>query len=82
METAQRLALARRIMAFLRDIGLAVSEADVPVESFLPGLRTTFELGVFPGLPGLVAAGLAAAPAQAASLGVAPYPHMLAWLRT
>lgn len=167
-ETAQRLALARRIMAFLRDIGLPVAEAGVPADSFLPGLRivrgglqvdlarlrwpgdllheaghlavvpaalrsgmdealaelppvhhggeveatawawaalqhlqlpssvlfheggyhghaaglcTTFELGVYPGLPGLVAAGLAASPAQAASLGVTPYPQMLAWLR-
>ena len=39
VETAQRLALARRIMAFLRGVGLAVREADVPVDSFLPGLR-------------------------------------------
>ena len=30
---------------------------------------------------GLVSAGLAASPAQAASSGVAPYPHLQAWLR-
>lgn len=164
----ERVALARRIMAFLHEIGLAVTEAEVPADSFLPGLRivqgglrvdlerlrwpgdllheaghlavvpaalrggmddalaelppvphggeieatvwawaallhlqlpsavlfhdggyhghaaglrTTFELGVYPGLPGLVAAGLTAPPGQAAALGVAPYPHMLAWLR-
>lgn len=44
------------------------------------GLRTTFELGVYLGASGLVSAGLAATPAQAAA-GAAPYPHLLAWLR-
>lgn len=168
LEMQERVVLARRIMAFLHDIGLAVTEAAVPADSFLPGLRivqgglrvdlerlrwpgdllheaghlavvpaalrggmgdalaelppvphggeieatvwawaalqhlrlpsavlfhdggyhgqsaglrTTFELGVYPGLPGLVAAGLTASPAQAGALGVVPYPHMLAWLR-
>ena len=46
-----------------------------------PGLRMTFELGVYPGAAGLVSAGLAESPAQAASSGVAPYPHLQAWLR-
>lgn len=44
------------------------------------GLRATFELGVYLGAAGLVSAGLAATPAQAAA-GTAPYPHLLAWLR-
>lgn len=33
------MALAQRIMAFLRGIGLVVTEAPVPPDSFLPGLR-------------------------------------------
>lgn len=40
------------------------------------GLCTMFELGVYPGLAGLVAAGLAASPG-----GAAAYPRMRAWLR-
>ena len=168
LEAPEQVTLARRIMAFLGEIGLCVTEAPVPADSFLPGLRivqgglqvdlaqlrwpgdllheaghlavvpaalrasmddaladlppvphgseieatawawaalvhlqlpssvlfheggyhgrsqglrTTFELGVYLGAAGLVSAGLAASPAQAASTGVAPYPHLLAWLR-
>ena len=44
------------------------------------GLVTTFSLGVYPGLPGLEAAGLTVSPRRAAALGVAPYPAMLRWL--
>jgi len=39
LQAQERVALARRIMSFLRGIGLAVTEAPVPPESFLPGLR-------------------------------------------
>lgn len=168
LKTQERLALARRLMAFLQEIGLVVTEAPVPPDSFLPGLRivqgglqvdldqlrwpgdllheaghlavvpaalratmddalaelppvphggeveatawgwaalqhlgmpsevlfheggyhgrsqglrTTFELGVYLGAAGLVSAGLAATPAQA-SAGAAPYPHLMAWLRS
>jgi hypothetical protein len=45
------------------------------------GLVATFSFGVYPGLPGLEAAGLAVSPRAAAALGVAPYPAMLRWLR-
>ena len=45
------------------------------------GLLTTFALGVYPGVPLLEEMGLTASPARAAELGVAPYPHMLRWLR-
>lgn len=45
------------------------------------GLLTTFGYGVYPGVPLLEAFGLTASPARAAELGVAPYPHMLRWLR-
>jgi hypothetical protein len=46
------------------------------------GLLTTFSFGVYPGLPLLEEAGLTVSPGRAAELGVAPYPHMLRWLRT
>ena len=45
------------------------------------GLLRTFGFGVYPGLPYLEAAGMAAGPRRAAELGVAPFPHMLHWLR-
>jgi len=45
------------------------------------GLLTTFAVGVYPGVPMLEELGLTASPARAAELGVAPYPHMLRWLR-
>jgi hypothetical protein len=45
------------------------------------GLVATFSFGVYPGLPGLEAAGLAVSPRTAAARGVAPYPAMLRWLR-
>lgn len=45
------------------------------------GLIFTYMLGVYPGSFGLAQAGLAAIGAQAAELGVKPYPHMLRWLR-
>lgn len=45
------------------------------------GLLATFGFGVYPGVPLLEELGLTASPARAAELGVAPYPHMLRWLR-
>lgn len=45
------------------------------------GLITTFSLGVYPGSPGLVRAGMTAFGEQARALGVPPYPHMIRWLR-
>lgn len=45
------------------------------------GLLRTFACGVYPGASLLEALGLTASPARAAELGVAPYPHMLHWLR-
>lgn len=39
LQAPERVALARRIVAFLRGIGLEVTEAEVPADSFLPGLR-------------------------------------------
>lgn len=44
-------------------------------------LALTYSMGVYPGCQGLVAAGLAATGEQARALGVAPYPHLLRWLR-
>jgi len=45
------------------------------------GLKLSFSLGVYPGVPGLEAAGLTAGPRRAAELGVPAYPRMLRWLR-
>lgn len=45
------------------------------------GLLMTFGVGVYPGVPLLEEMGLTASPARAAQLGVAPYPHLLRWLR-
>ncbi|HEX8722923.1 MAG TPA: hypothetical protein VF736_20055 [Pyrinomonadaceae bacterium] len=45
------------------------------------GLLFTFGVGVYPGAYGLQQAGMTASPAEARELGVAPYPHMLKWLR-
>lgn len=39
LQTQERVKLARRILVFLQEIGLAVAEAPVPSDSFLPGLR-------------------------------------------
>lgn len=39
LQAQERVALAHRVMSFLRGIGLAVTEAPVPPDSFLPGLR-------------------------------------------
>ena len=44
-------------------------------------LAMAYALGVYPGLPGLEAAGLAVGPQRAAELGVAPYPAMIRWLQ-
>ena len=46
-----------------------------------PGLLFTFSAGVYPGAFGLSEMGMTATPNSAAQLGVAPYPHMLKWLR-
>lgn len=45
------------------------------------GLLRTFGFGVHPGLPYLEAAEMAFGPRRAAELGVAPFPHMVHWLR-
>lgn len=45
------------------------------------GLLATFGFGVYPGVPLLEEFGLTASPRRAAELGVAPYPHMLRWVR-
>jgi hypothetical protein len=45
------------------------------------GLLRTFGFGVFPGAHLLEAAGLTATGPRAEALGVAPFPHMLRWLR-
>jgi hypothetical protein len=60
-----------------------------PAEVFHPagyrgrsaGLLMTFASGVYPGAHLLEAAGLTATGPRAQALGVAPYPHMLRWLR-
>ena len=44
-------------------------------------LAMAYTLGVYPGLPGLESAGLAAGPQRAAQLGAPPYPAMIRWLR-
>jgi hypothetical protein len=41
----------------------------------------TFETGSYPGLPLLQWMGLTADPEHARKVGVAPFPHMLRWLR-
>lgn len=45
------------------------------------GLLRTFSFGVYPGVPLLEELGLTVSPARAEELGVAPYPHMLRWVR-
>lgn len=45
------------------------------------GLIASFAHGVYPGAHGLAQAGMTAIGAQAQRAGVAPYPHMLHWLR-
>jgi hypothetical protein len=45
------------------------------------GLLRSFSLGVYYGVGDLQAAGMSATPARAAQLGVAPYPHMIRWMR-
>lgn len=45
------------------------------------GLRTAYALGVYPGAFGLAQAGLARIGDAARAEGVAPYPHLLRWLR-
>lgn len=45
------------------------------------GLIFTYGAGVYPGAAGLQELGMTAGPALATKLDVAPYPHMLRWLR-
>lgn len=45
------------------------------------GLAMTFSVGVYPGLHGLMQAGMAYGLAEARELGTQPYPHMRHWLR-
>lgn len=44
-------------------------------------LAFTYSNGCYPGVAGLVAAGMALEPAAAAARGAQPYPRMLRWLR-
>jgi hypothetical protein len=44
-------------------------------------LIATYSLGVYPGCFGLAQAGMTLLDAEAASAAVAPYPHMIKWLR-
>jgi hypothetical protein len=45
------------------------------------GLIVTYTRGVYPGVHGLLQAGMTATSDAARKLGVAPYPHMLKWIR-
>lgn len=45
------------------------------------GLVMTYTLGVYPGSAGLASAGLTRIGDEARKEGVAPYPHMIRWLR-
>lgn len=45
------------------------------------GLVMTYTMGVFPGCKGLADAGMTLMGGHARQAGVAPYPHMLRWLR-
>jgi hypothetical protein len=45
------------------------------------GLLMNFALGVYLGVDGLQAAGMAVRPRDAERLGVPPYPHMVKWVR-
>lgn len=44
-------------------------------------LKNNYELGIYIGANGLVEMGLTLVGANAAAAGVAPYPHMIKWLR-
>lgn len=46
-----------------------------------PGLARSFSLGVYVGAAGLAALGLCVIGEDARRRGIAPYPHMLRWLR-
>lgn len=45
------------------------------------GLRMTYSMGVYPGLPGLCLAGMAVAPNAVTGASANFYPQMLRWLR-
>lgn len=45
------------------------------------GLVLTYTSGCYPGMAGLMAAGMALSASQAADAGARPYPFMLRWLR-
>jgi hypothetical protein len=45
------------------------------------GILATFAVGVYPGANLLEEAGMTATGSRAEALGVAPYPHMIGWLR-
>jgi len=45
------------------------------------GLAFTYSHGVYPGLAGLAACGMALGPAHAAQAGASPFPAMVRWLR-
>ena len=69
--------------AAVRAIGLdpAIVFHDGGYRGKARGLLRTFGFGVYPGLPYLEAAGMAFGPRRAAELGVAPFPHVVHWLR-
>jgi hypothetical protein len=46
-----------------------------------PGILATFAAGVYPGANLLEEAGMTATGPRAQALGVAPYPHMVEWVR-
>jgi hypothetical protein len=46
-----------------------------------PGILATFAVGVYPGANLLEEARMTATGPRAEALGVAPYPHMIRWLR-
>ena len=45
------------------------------------GLAFTYSVGGYAGAPGLCANGMALSRVEAAKRGLAPYPHMIRWLR-
>jgi hypothetical protein len=75
-------AVAWSYAAALRlDLDPAVVFHDGGYGGHAAGLRRSFAFGVHYGVSDLQEAGLAAGGAEAARLGIPPYPHMIKWLR-
>lgn len=76
------------VEAMLWSYAAALAIGIDPAEVFHPhgyygrsaGLLANFDAGIYLGLPGLEAAGMAYSPAMAAALGLAPFPAMQKWL--